>query len=125
MSAIDLTDIKPIEDIVSAPDVRQALQRQLQASKKMASFMGTFCGCMERREAQHEWRPDFSGASHAVSWYKVEIGAIGFESCRFAVHCPGQSTTKYTIVIRHNFECDPKRLALPPITNDYAYITLN
>jgi len=41
-TAIDLTDVKPIEDIVSAPDVRQALQRQLQSSRNMAPFIGLF-----------------------------------------------------------------------------------
>jgi Protein of unknown function (DUF3592) len=42
-AAIDLTDVKPIEDIVSAPDVQQA---QLQSSKKMVPFIGLFAAAL-------------------------------------------------------------------------------
>src|SRR5260221_545157 len=41
-STLDLTDVKPIEEIISAPDVQQAEQRQLQSSRKMAPLIGIF-----------------------------------------------------------------------------------
>jgi hypothetical protein len=39
---IDLTGVKPIEDIVSGPDVRQAQQKQLQNYRKAVPFLGLF-----------------------------------------------------------------------------------
>ena len=41
-AAIDLAEVKPIEDIVSAPDVQQGEQRQLQSSRNAAPFIGLF-----------------------------------------------------------------------------------
>ena len=41
-AAIDLASVKPIEDIVSSPDVHEAQQRQLQSSRKAAPFIGLF-----------------------------------------------------------------------------------
>jgi hypothetical protein len=41
-ATLDLTDVKPIEEFISAPDVQQAEQRQLQSSRKMAPFIGIF-----------------------------------------------------------------------------------
>jgi hypothetical protein len=58
-ATIDLTDVKPIEDIVSAPDIRQAEQRQLQSSRKAAPFIGLFAlvlvcvGILQGRKIAH------------------------------------------------------------------------
>jgi hypothetical protein len=58
-ATIDLTDVKPIEDIVSAPDVRQAGQRQLQSSRKAAPFIGllalilVYLGILQGRKIAH------------------------------------------------------------------------
>jgi hypothetical protein len=41
-TTIDLTEVKPIESIVSAPDVQQARQKQLQNNKKVAPFLAVF-----------------------------------------------------------------------------------
>ncbi len=45
-AAIDLADVKPIEAIVSAPDVRQAEQRQAQSSRKAAPIIGLFAAVL-------------------------------------------------------------------------------
>jgi hypothetical protein len=45
-AAIDLTNVKPIEDILSSPDVQQAQQRQLQSSRKAAPFIGLFAAIL-------------------------------------------------------------------------------
>jgi hypothetical protein len=58
-ATIDLTDVKPIEDLVSAPDVRQAEQRQLQSSRKAAPLIGLFSlilvcvGILQGRKIAH------------------------------------------------------------------------
>jgi hypothetical protein len=41
-TTIDLAEVKPIENIVSAPDVQQARQKQLQNNKKVAPFLAVF-----------------------------------------------------------------------------------
>jgi hypothetical protein len=41
-AAIDLANVKPIEDIVSSPDVHETQQRQLQSSRKAAPYIGLF-----------------------------------------------------------------------------------
>jgi hypothetical protein len=41
-TTIDLTEVKPIENIVSAPDVQQAQQAQLQSYKKFAPLLAIF-----------------------------------------------------------------------------------
>jgi uncharacterized protein DUF3592 len=41
-AAIDPAEVKPIEGIVSAPDVRQAQQKQLQNYRKAVPFLGLF-----------------------------------------------------------------------------------
>jgi hypothetical protein len=58
-ATIDLTDVKPIEDIVSAPDARQAEQRQSQSSRKAAPLVGLFAlilvcvGILQSRKIAH------------------------------------------------------------------------
>jgi hypothetical protein len=41
-AVIDLTNVKPIEDIVCSPDGQQAQQQQLQSTRKAAPFIGLF-----------------------------------------------------------------------------------
>jgi hypothetical protein len=41
-TTINLADVKPIENIVSAPDIAQAQQKQLQNNRKVAPFLGVF-----------------------------------------------------------------------------------
>jgi hypothetical protein len=41
-AAVDLAGVRPIEDILSAPELRQAQQRQAQSSRKAAPLVGLF-----------------------------------------------------------------------------------
>jgi hypothetical protein len=41
-TTIDLAEVKPIENIVSAPDVQQARQKQLRNNKKVVPFLAVF-----------------------------------------------------------------------------------
>jgi hypothetical protein len=57
--AIDLAEVKPIEAILSAPDVRAAEQRQVQSSRKAAPLIGLFAvvlvavGLFQARKIAH------------------------------------------------------------------------
>jgi hypothetical protein len=71
-TTIDLTEVKPIENIVSAPDVQQAQQAQLQSYKKFAPLLAIFALILIS--------VGFIRALKSLAW-KQEVFALRVKSC--------------------------------------------
>jgi hypothetical protein len=69
---VDLTEVKPIENIVSAPDVQQAQQAQLQSYKKFAPLLAIFALILIS--------VGFIRALKSLAW-KQEVFALRVKSC--------------------------------------------